>query len=159
MASTLLQSRAEGALLLDPTTDEAAREEAGLTLALMPACSEVCWLGALGWLVWSASKCSLADSDYLWSSVCPVWCSLGSQPCFVQPESQPQPPLPSSCPQVTQLVSRGPWSSSQLREALELAMGGCAQLDALARQVLKTAAAEAAARRQQEAQQQQAQQA
>ncbi|KAI7841766.1 hypothetical protein COHA_004632 [Chlorella ohadii] len=88
-------SRAEGALLLDPTTDEAAREEAGLTLALMPACSEV-----------------------------------------------------------TQLVSRGPWSSSQLREALELAMGGCAQLDALARQVLKTAAAEAATRRQQEAQRQ-----
>lgn len=35
------QSRAEGALLLDPTVDEAAREEAGLTLALMPACSEV----------------------------------------------------------------------------------------------------------------------
>ena len=55
--------------------------------------------------------------------------------------------------QVTQLVSRGPWSSSQLREAMELAMGGCAQLDALARQVLKTAAAEAAARRQQEQQQ------
>lgn len=58
--------------------------------------------------------------------------------------------------QVTQLVSRGPWTSAQLREAMELAMGGCAQLDALARQVLKTAAAEAAARRQQE--QQQAQQ-
>lgn len=35
------QSRAEGALLLDPTADEAAREEAGLTLAIMPACSEV----------------------------------------------------------------------------------------------------------------------
>ena len=69
-----------------------------------------------------------------------------------------QTPVPTCMPpvQVTQLVSRGPWTSAQLREAMELAMGGCAQLDALARQVLKTAAAEAAARRQQE--QQQAQQ-
>ena len=54
--------------------------------------------------------------------------------------------------QVTQLVSRGPWSSSQLREGLELAMGGCAQLDAAARQCLKAAAAEAAAKQQQQQQ-------
>ena len=49
------------------------------------------------------------------------------------------------------MVSRGRWSSSQLREGMELAMGGCAQLDAAARQCLK----EAAARQQQEQQQQQ----
>ena len=36
----LQQSRVEGALLLDPTADEAAREEAGLTLAIMPASNE-----------------------------------------------------------------------------------------------------------------------
>lgn len=52
------------------------------------------------------------------------------------------------CPpeQVTQLVSRGQWSSSELKDGLELAMGGCAQLDAAARQCLREAAAAAAAR-------------
>ena len=59
--------------------------------------------------------------------------------------------------QVTQLVSRGQWSSSQLREGLELAMGGCAQLDAAARQCLKQAAAEAASKRQQQQEPQQMQ--
>ncbi|EFN57324.1 hypothetical protein CHLNCDRAFT_21722, partial [Chlorella variabilis] len=58
--------------------------------------------------------------------------------------------MPTSS-EVTQMVSRGRWSSSQLREGMELAMGGCAQLDAAARQCLK----EAAARQQQEQQQQQ----
>ena len=43
-------------------------------------------------------------------------------------------------------MSRGPWTSGQLREGLELALGGCAQLDAAARQCLREAAAEAAAK-------------
>ena len=75
----------------------------------------------------------------------------------ISPRLQTPVPKRMTPVQITQLVSRGPWTSAQLREAMELAMGGCAQLDALARQVLKTAAAEVAARRQQE--QQQAQQA
>ncbi|KAI3434620.1 hypothetical protein D9Q98_002687 [Chlorella vulgaris] len=53
--------------------------------------------------------------------------------------------LPTSN-EVTQLVSRGRWSGSQLREGLELAMGGCAQLESAARQCLKDAAVAAAAK-------------
>lgn len=59
------------------------------------------------------------------------------------PPSSP-PPLPLE--QVTQLVSRGQWSSGELKDGLELAMGGCAQLDAAARQCLREAAAAAAAK-------------
>jgi exosome complex component MTR3 len=63
--------------------------------------------------------------------------------------------LPTSN-EVTQLVSRGRWSGSQLREGLELAMGGCAQLESAARQCLKDAAVAAAAKQQQQQQQAQA---
>lgn len=38
--------------------------------------------------------------------------------------------------EVTQLVARGTWSGSQLKDGLELAMGGCLQLDAVMRQCL-----------------------
>jgi exosome complex component MTR3 len=82
----------EGALLLDPTADEVAREEAGLALALLPTTNEV-----------------------------------------------------------SQLVSRGRWGERELRDALELAMGGCAQLEAAARQCLRDAAAAAAAKQAQQA--------
>lgn len=54
--------------------------------------------------------------------------------------------LMPTCNEVTQLVSRGQWSSGELKDGLELAMGGCAQLDAAARQCLREAAAAAAAK-------------
>ena len=56
--------------------------------------------------------------------------------------------------QVTHLVARGPWEDAQLKEGLELCMGGCLQLDGAMRQCLK----EAAAAKQQQMQQQQQQQ-
>lgn len=52
--------------------------------------------------------------------------------------------LPTSS-EVTQLVSRGRWTDQQLKEGLELCMGGCVQLDAAMRQALKDAPALAAA--------------
>lgn len=42
--------------------------------------------------------------------------------------------------QVTQLVMAGEWSDSQSKEAMELCMGGCAQIDSVARQCLQQAA-------------------
>lgn len=42
--------------------------------------------------------------------------------------------------QVTQLVMAGEWSNSQSKEAMELCMGGCAQIDSVARQCLRQAA-------------------
>ena len=39
--------------------------------------------------------------------------------------------------EVAQLVTRGVWEDGALKEALELGLGGCAQLDEAARQVLK----------------------
>lgn len=42
---------------------------------------------------------------------------------------------------VTQLVMTGEWSDSQSKEAMELCMGGCSQIDAVARQCLQQAAA------------------
>lgn len=41
--------------------------------------------------------------------------------------------------QVTQAVVTGSWSDGQYKEVLELCMGGCAQLDAAARQCLQQA--------------------
>ncbi|KAL3153408.1 hypothetical protein ABBQ38_011746 [Trebouxia sp. C0009 RCD-2024] len=41
---------------------------------------------------------------------------------------------------VTQLVMAGEWSDSQSKEAMELCMGGCAQIDSVARQCLRQAA-------------------
>ena len=46
--------------------------------------------------------------------------------------------------QVTQLVMAGEWSDSQSKEAMELCMGGCAQIDSVARQCLQQAAGAAA---------------
>jgi hypothetical protein len=43
--------------------------------------------------------------------------------------------------QVMQLQLTGSWSSEQLRDAMELAMGGCLQLRGLMRQTLLAAAA------------------
>lgn len=42
--------------------------------------------------------------------------------------------------QVTQLVMAGEWSDSQSKEAMELCLGGCAQIDSVARQCLQQAA-------------------
>ncbi len=42
--------------------------------------------------------------------------------------------------QVTQLVMTGEWSNSSSKEALELCMGGCAQIDSVVRQCLQQAA-------------------
>lgn len=39
-----LQSLAQGKLLLDPSSDEVFREEAGLLLAMMPTANEVLWV-------------------------------------------------------------------------------------------------------------------
>jgi exosome complex component MTR3 len=143
-----LQSRVDGSLLLDPTADEAFREEAGLLLALMPTSNEVGLLGRqLGVGSSAANGC------------CQALVLLGqpSGPPCLTPAHPPE--LLRCCRvlavPVTQLVSRGQWSSSQLREGLELAMGGCAQLDAAARQCLKQAAAEASAKQQQQQQQKQ----
>lgn len=47
--------------------------------------------------------------------------------------------------EATQVVAAGRWEGEELREALELCMGGCAQLDAAARQCLRDAAAARAA--------------
>ena len=41
------------------------------------------------------------------------------------------------CLQITQFVLTGTWSDGQYKEVLELCMGGCAQLDAVARQCLQ----------------------
>ena len=41
--------------------------------------------------------------------------------------------------QVTQFQVTGSWNDSQYKEVLELCMGGCAQLDAVARQCLQQA--------------------
>jgi exosome complex component MTR3 len=84
-----MQAQVGGQLLLDPGSEEVAKQEAGLSLALMPTTN-----------------------------------------------------------QVAQLVSSGAWGgqqqgSAQLQMALELAMGGCAQLDAAARECLRAAAAAA----------------
>ena len=46
--------------------------------------------------------------------------------------------------QVTQLVVAGEWSDSQSKEAMELCLGGCAQIDSVARQCLQQAAGAAA---------------
>lgn len=46
--------------------------------------------------------------------------------------------------QVTQLVVAGVWSDSQSKEAMELCLGGCAQIDSVARQCLQQAAGAAA---------------
>ena len=43
--------------------------------------------------------------------------------------------------EVTQMISRGRWSDAELKEAVELCLGGCAQLDGAARQALRGAAA------------------
>jgi exosome complex component MTR3 len=44
--------------------------------------------------------------------------------------------------EIAQLVTRGRWTDGELKEALELCLGGCAQLDGAARQALKEAAVE-----------------
>ena len=44
--------------------------------------------------------------------------------------------------EVAQLVTRGRWSDRELKEALEVCLGGCAQLDGASRQALKEAAVE-----------------
>lgn len=44
--------------------------------------------------------------------------------------------------EVAQLVTRGKWGDGELKEALELCLGGCGQLDAAAREALKEAAIE-----------------
>ncbi len=47
---------------------------------------------------------------------------------------------PAALDQITQMQLTGSWSNSQLRDAVELAMGGCMQLKAMMRQVLLDAA-------------------
>jgi len=173
------QSRVDGALLLDPTSDEVFREEGGLLLALMPTCNEVserhrplpacrplpsppgrgmasvavvvvvravhvAGLGLQRFPSPIPGTCMLTAKQFL-----PHTCTLSPLCGFIAP-----PPWPDASPgapaclmlQVTQLVSRGQWSSSQLKEGLELAMGGCSQLDEAARQCLREAAAAAAAK-------------
>lgn len=51
--------------------------------------------------------------------------------------------MPSAA-EVTQLTSSGAWASAEQRDALELALGGCAQLKAVMRDALLAAAAAAA---------------
>lgn len=46
---------------------------------------------------------------------------------------------------MAQVMAHGRWEDGEEREALELGLGGCAQLDAAARDCLKQAAAAAAA--------------
>ena len=48
--------------------------------------------------------------------------------------------LPGPGAQVTHLVARGQWSDAQFKEAIELCLGGCQQLDGAARQCLRAAA-------------------
>ena len=45
--------------------------------------------------------------------------------------------------QVTDVALAGEWSPKQASEALQLCMGGCAQIDAYMRQTLREAAAAA----------------
>lgn len=99
LVSACSVARVRGQLLLDPTAQETAREDGGVTLAATGTGGEV-----------------------------------------------------------AQLVTRGRWSDGELKEALELALGGCAQLDAAGRAALREAeaarmeevAAEAAAQGQQQ---------
>ena len=70
-----LQSRVDDSLLLDPTADEAFREEAGLLLALMPTSNEV---GAAGQLGVGAGRCSI-----LWLLSGAVVAGQPSRPPFV----------------------------------------------------------------------------
>lgn len=77
----IVQSKVRGVLLLDPSDEEASREEAGLTVATA---------------------------------------GIGGA--------------------ISEIMSRGRWSDAELKEALELCLGGCAQLDAAGRQALKEAA-------------------
>jgi exosome complex component MTR3 len=74
-------SKVQGALLLDPTSEESYREEAGLMLAVAGTGGEV-----------------------------------------------------------TQLVARGRWEDETFKEALELCLGGCTQLDTAAREALREGA-------------------
>lgn len=81
MPPPLMQSKVQGSLLLDPSADEAFREDSGLLLAVTGGSGEV-----------------------------------------------------------TQVAAHGRWQGDELREGLELCLGGCSQLEAAARQCLKEAA-------------------
>ena len=52
--------------------------------------------------------------------------------------------------EVAQLVTRGRWTDGELKEALELCLGGCEQLDRAGREVLKEMAVEKIAQQQRE---------
>ena len=75
--SALPQCRVEGALLLDPSADEVAREEAGLLLALMPTCNEVGPAGAGGWAPRTA-VCARLDACGRRRSAARQLCSVGA---------------------------------------------------------------------------------
>ena len=83
LVSACSVSKIRGALLLDPTDQEIAREDGGVLLAAMGVGGEI-----------------------------------------------------------AQLVTRGRWTDTELKDALELCLGGCAQLDGAGRQALKEAAME-----------------
>lgn len=55
--------------------------------------------------------------------------------------------------QVTHIVARGQWSDVQFKEAIELCMGGCQQLDGALRQCLQTALESKLGQQQQQQQQ------
>jgi len=77
-----VQARVQGILLLDPTEDETAREDAGMMIAMTGISGEV-----------------------------------------------------------TEISLRGKWANAELKEAVELCLGGCEQLDAAGRSVLKESVA------------------
>jgi exosome complex component MTR3 len=112
----VVQSRIEGGLLLDPSADETYREDGGVLLAYMANSDKVHYF--------LQSDTRIKSSCYAVKGKGVDW--------DVRVRFNMQ---------VTQLVVRGRWPDAELKEALELSMGGCAQLDGAVRQCLIEGAA------------------
>ena len=161
-----VQSRVDGHLLLDPTADEADREDASALLAMMPSSNEVpCCIGCLRACILITVPCWQPLASSQWrrpqGSVCflcigipavPPSClsrwRVTSDTCRVGRAAGPlqlwsNHDRDDAAGKVTDVALAGEWAPGHATEALQLCMGGCAQLDAYMRQTLREAAAAA----------------
>ena len=125
MQDAVLQSKVAGQFLLDPSADESFGAEGNLLLAMMASSNQV---GAVSFMyfdpvmpVWHLHFLFVTDSA--------GW--LGLKKTLVQ--------APPCGMQVSGIVLTGEHNSEQITHVIELAMGGCQQLDGVMRQCLRDA--------------------
>lgn len=117
-----LQARVQGTLLLDPTRSEEAQEEAGLLLTFLPNLNqaspgEAAGMGGGRARAGRGARRRLRRLD----------CAAPQPGQTFAPSLHDVPSTPAW--QVSSLTCRGHWTRDQLQDAVELAMGGCEQID------------------------------